>query len=388
MLYQSRKKKKGGRWTNYDRRVPRDVAFLGIERIVPHNEKSQSKSYYKAFESSIEEGWEDRVKDAVGRVLGKSYEEFRFVSHSKYRLPIVKSSGNVYSGFNMGAGENALFEMFSVLYSIGQGGLVIIDEIELGLHAEAQKKFIGEIKKICNKRKVQVICTTHSRNIFDSLPLDARFFLESKNGASVLTPEITSDFAFSKLSNQNSGELTIMVEDNVAEQILKSSLPSSFRKRVQIEKIGSVNALLKQLAANHERKKSRENLVIVLDGDQNTRISDNLAYFSKSVEGDIEDGFFEDRVLYLPGSTWPEKILLEYSRKSSAGLANLMNADEPDLICALDEGELAGKHKEVYTIAQSLGLSEEEVLTKLCINLHQSHADILNPLLESLNNSV
>ena len=110
---QKRVKKKGGKWTDYSRRVLRDVVFLGIERIVPHSEKSQSKSYSKSFHYLGEKGWENDVKDTVGKILGKKYDTFRYVTHSKYRLPLVVSNGKKYSGFHMGAGENALFELFS-----------------------------------------------------------------------------------------------------------------------------------------------------------------------------------------------------------------------------------------------------------------------------------
>ena len=167
--FQSRKKKKGGRWNDYASRVNRDVVFLGIERIVPHSEKSQSKSYSKSFSHQGEYGWEKEVKDAVGIILGKKYDEFKYVSHSKYRLPVVVSNGIKYSGFNMGAGENALFEMFSIMHSVSEGALIVMDEIELGLHSEAQKKFTSYLKKFCLKRKIQVICTTHSKDILSQL---------------------------------------------------------------------------------------------------------------------------------------------------------------------------------------------------------------------------
>nr|WP_269432837.1 MULTISPECIES: AAA family ATPase [unclassified Pseudoalteromonas] len=150
---QKRSKKKGGKWTDYGRRIHRDVVFLGIERIVPHSEKSQSKSYSKSFSYSAENGWENDVKDIVGKILGKKYDEFKYVSHSKYRLPVVVCNGKRYSGFNMGAGENALFEVFSVIHATNEGSLIIIDEIELGLHSEAQKKFINHLKKVCKKEK-------------------------------------------------------------------------------------------------------------------------------------------------------------------------------------------------------------------------------------------
>ncbi|WP_241150862.1 AAA family ATPase, partial [Pseudomonas viridiflava] len=78
----------------------------------------------------------------------------------------------------------------------------MLDEIELGLHSKAQRSFIEKLKTICLETGTQVICTTHSRDVFESLPDDARFFIESVAGKTKITPEIAPDFAFSKMSNQ------------------------------------------------------------------------------------------------------------------------------------------------------------------------------------------
>ena len=61
-LYQNRKKKKGGKWNNYASRVNRCVIFLGIQRVVPHSEKSVSRSYRTYFKTSSGGGWEDEVR--------------------------------------------------------------------------------------------------------------------------------------------------------------------------------------------------------------------------------------------------------------------------------------------------------------------------------------
>lgn len=92
----------GGKWRTYSNRIHRTVIFFGIDRVVPHSEKSVSKSYRSAFKKSLANGCEEKVRAAVGKVLGKTYEEFYFKSHSKYRLPFVKKEGVQYSGFNIG----------------------------------------------------------------------------------------------------------------------------------------------------------------------------------------------------------------------------------------------------------------------------------------------
>jgi AAA15 family ATPase/GTPase len=385
--FQKRWKKKGGKWNDYAGRVNRDVVFLGIERIVPHNEKSQSKSYSKAFSDSAEKGWEDKVKDVVGKIIGKKYESFKYVSHSKYRLPIVKVNGKSYSGFNMGAGENALFEVFSIVHAVSEGSLIVIDEIELGLHSEAQKKFIQELKSICKKRNLQIICTTHSKDIFDQLPDDARIYIDSANHKSYISDSISSEYAFSKLSATNSEELLVIVEDNVAKSIIQAVLPNSHRSRIKIEVIGSASALSRQLAANYCRDK-REHIFSIFDGDQKVKEKNNLKLAISMTEStDKEDdirGFLLDQISYLPGETWPESWLVKKCAETLDALSEAFNIGEDEMRDIIEGGLEAGKHNEFFDISEHVGLSEEATLTRFCLILSRYHKDDFTQLIEKI----
>lgn len=360
---QIRKKTKGGKWNDYDRRVTRTVVFLGIERIVPHSERSQSRSYSKVFKDSKPKGWEDKVREIVGYILGKVYSDFRYLEHSKYSLPIVKTKDHVYSGFNMGAGENALFEIFSTIYAAGDGALLVMDEIELGLHAEAQKRFIESLKEICLEMHTQIICTTHSREIFDCLPNDARFFVENVNGKTRVTQGISSDFAFTKMGGKAGLELDVYVEDEVAKAILAAALPSSVRARITITVIGSATALARQLAALYVRGETKPVLAI-FDGDQRSKETDNLEHAKKMAEKISADfpQWFKNHICYLPGETWPEAWLLQEATKVLAHLSLGIGCEPEELAEIIEYGLQAGKHNEFFEMAKHLGLEQGQCL--------------------------
>jgi len=387
---QKRWKKRAGKWNDYAGRLKRDVVFLGIERIVPHNEKSQSKSYSRSFSHSGNAGWEVEVKDTVGKILGKKYDDFKYVTHSKYRLPIVSVNGRKYSGFNMGAGENALFEVFSVMHSVSKGTLVVIDEIELGLHSEAQKKFILALKTLCKNRHIQIICTTHSREIFSQLPDDARIFIESVNGKSVVTPAISPDYAFSKLSAENSQELSVLVEDNVAKSILLAVLPGSIRARVSLEVIGSASALARQLAANYNRE-NRSSLLLVLDGDQKIKENQNLDYAYSMAESQNKSEFKAwaiKKMTYLPSETWPESWLVQKCSESIEELSKLLCVEIDVLEDVIKQGLEAGKHNEFHEIGCLIGLDESDTLNRFCINIAQQHPEEFSELVTRVKDAL
>jgi len=361
--WQRRIKKRGGKWNDYDDRVKRNVAFLGIDRIVPHAERSQSRSYSKAFKDAVQKGWEDKVKEAVGSILGKKYDSFRYLEYSKYSLPIVKVGETAYSGFNMGAGENALFEIFSVLYDCGKGALLVIDEIELGLHAEAQRRFIDKLKETCLELHAQVICTTHSKEIFERLPNDARYFVETVNGKTKILNSVSSEFAFSKLGGVAGQELDVLVEDDVAKALVAAALQAQQRTRITIAEIGSANCLARQLAATYLRDDKRS-ILAVFDGDQRKKESINVGHARNMAENPDED--FDDwvtaRMGYLPGDIWPEAWLMQVGKEVADDLAALVGADSDSVAEALDKGAKAGKHSELYTAAKELGLEREDFL--------------------------
>ena len=380
---QRRHKKKGGKWNDYDERVKKNVVFLGIERIVPHSERSQSRSYSKIFSDSAPKGWEDKVKEAVGFVLGRTYDKFRYVEYSKYSLPVVQIGSVIYSGFNMGAGENALFEIFSTIYSCGNGALLVMDEVELGLHAEAQRRFIERLKDVCLETHTQVICTTHSREIFDCLPYDARFFVENVHGKTRITEGISSEFAFAKLSALPGIEIELLVEDEVAKTILMSSLPASLRSRLAIHVIGSATALARQLAAIHIRGEEKPALAI-FDGDQRAKESDNLEHAKNMCEkpkGDFVT-WFGSHINYVPGDSWPEAWLVQRASDSAEALAPLLGCDLDSLKDILEYGLQAGKHNEFFEISKQLGMERDMCLQIVTMVVCNSFLHEFNPLIE------
>jgi predicted ATPase len=388
---QRRRKKKGGKWNDYAGRLNKNVVFLGIERIVPHSERSQSRSYSKAFSDAEPKGWEDKVRDAVGFVLGRTYDKFRYLEYSKYSLPIVQIGDVIYSGFNMGAGENALFEIFSTIYSCGNGTLLVMDEVELGLHAEAQRRFIKKLKDVCLETHTQVICTTHSHEIFDCLPYDARFFVETVNGKTKITKAVSSEFAFSKMAALPGNEIEILVEDEVAKTILLASLPTEIRSRLYISVIGSAQALARQLAAIYVRGETKPTIA-VFDGDQRNKESNNYKH-AKNMSENPEDDFrswFQLHIDYLPDNSWPEEWLVNKALSCADSVAPMLNCDSDTLKDILKYGLQAGKHNEFYAISQQIGIERDMCLqivaTVVCKSFYQELEPVIGHIRKILDN--
>lgn len=380
---QIRTKKKGGKWNDYDVRIKRNVVYYGINRIVPPNEKSVSKSYKKLFENNNDFEWTTSVSKVVGRILGKSYNEFQIYNYNRYKLPIVKCNRIVYSGFNMGAGENALFEIFSTIYSLPSGSMIIIDEIELGLHGEAQGRLIYELKELCKERRMQILCTTHSKIILESVPPEGRFFIENYEGKTIVIPEIATDYAGAKLLGKNSNELNVFVEDSVAEKIIEQSINSEHRKRIIIHRIGSAPAIARQLAATYKLS-PKPNCLALLDGDQSNKKTEIINSFIKYLESsdNIEAAkqWVNNKIDFLLNSdVWPEKCIMEMFKEIDKTEFLKEHRTELYILDAyIEEAILSGKHNEFHTLSKKLGCNADFLLRDIVNKVNKYYESDFN----------
>jgi hypothetical protein len=264
-----------------------------------------------------------------------------------------------------------------------------MDEVELGLHAEAQKRFIERLKDVCLETYTQVICSTHSREIFDCLPYDARFFIETVNEKTKITEAISSEFAFAKMAAMQSKEIEILVEDEVAKTIILTCLPSSMRSRLTINVIGSATALARQIAAIYVRGEDRPTIAI-FDGDQRTKESDNYGHAQKMCEnpkGDFET-WFKSHTEYLPGDLWPEIWLVQQASCNIESLAPKLFCEKDVLTDIIEYGIQAGKHNEFYEISKHLGLEREMCLQTFTMEVCQYCMEDLKSIIEKIEKAL
>lgn len=384
---QARIKRFGGKWNNYAKRVRRNVIYFGIQRVVPHYERSAHKSYSGRFAiDSLEAKHRDEICEIAGRIIGRSYDTIEMHTHSKYSLPVATSGGIRYSGFNMGAGESAVFDILSSLFEAGEGTLLVIDEIELGLHEQAQVRFMEELKQLCKKLHCQVICSTHSHVVLDSLPPEGRVFIESVGGKTRIVTGISPDYACGMLRGRSVSELDVLVEDTMAEMILRLGLPHDLRQRISIIPIGSVNALLRLVASRYLEE--RDNFLCVFDGDQRSLCEKNKARAAQYAERYRESkeemsAWIDERMDHLPSNESPEKWLIQSCKAvaDKSYLLDMWNLDERDIVDdALEAALLVSDHDGPHNVGRDIRLPEEQVKADLIRFLKHSNTVILDEL--------
>ena len=386
-----RRKKPSGKWNDFVRRPKRAVAYLGINRIVPPSESNPHRSYKRSFtDVTLTQEQTDQLRSSMSSILGKNYSDIELSSHSIYQLFKANRNGLHYSGFNMGTGENAVLCLLLEIINAGKGALIVVDEIELGLHVQAQINLVDELKKLCKKFQCQIICSTHSKSILEHLPPKARRFIKQTDSGISIIPEITPEYAFGKLSGGNSGEFDVFVEDTVGKAFLSSILPLSIRERINIFAIGSDQAILKHMAVHYREHKY--NYISFMDGDKRNQTADAIKKISTELETRLdhdEDLFKEmmdERLKYLPGTTWPERVLVENAQHAEdfSYLLQEWGASLSDISMYLEQAITAGKHNEFYSLGQKLHLTPEIVRANIMHFYKQTNQSEIDAIIDSI----
>ena len=328
----------------------------------------------------------------MSRILGRSYSEIELNEFKFYKLFKVARGNLKYTGFNMGAGENAVLWLFLEILRAGKGALIIVDEIELGLHAQAQIRLVKELKKICNKQKCQIVFSTHSKEILKSLPPESRIFITRNNYKADIIPAISADYAFGKLSGEGSNELLIFVEDSVGKAFLENILPYNIRERIKIIAAGSYEAVLKHIAVHY--REDNLSCMAFLDGDMHTRKEEHKNKVRKYLEtrlnhsDDIFNKLIDERLQYIPGDFWPEKVLISEASKSK-DLSHLQNnwgnIPQTELLSIFDTALTAEKHSEFFVIAKKVHLSEDQVRADIIKLYKDTHGQEIINIEKSIN---
>ena len=148
--------KQSDKWMRYERRPSRPVEFLGLTRAVPAIELPALRKQFGVSASMKAMPLGESAIAHLQKVLGKVYPSAEILSGTRSSL---RRSGRAdgYTSFNMGTGEDALISLLARLEAVPIGSLVIIEELETGLHPAAQRRAATALIEICCERKLQII---------------------------------------------------------------------------------------------------------------------------------------------------------------------------------------------------------------------------------------
>lgn len=193
----------------------RDILFFGIERTVPAGEKARYKQLMRStyVHKPPLEPIDPEVAKQVEHILGKSVSGYQVTKYGNDdKFLVGKSDGNKFSEFHFGAGESSIIRMVTKIEQATPNSLILIEEIENGLHPIATRRMVEYLIDVASRKSVQAIFTTHSDYALSPLPNEAIWAsISGKLRQGKLSVE-----ALRAVSGRVDKKLAIFVEDEFA----------------------------------------------------------------------------------------------------------------------------------------------------------------------------
>ena len=320
----------------------------------------------------------------------KYSEVVNFSRGSSNLLFAAQEGGAAYSEFHMAAGERVILRLSQEITQLN-GALVLIDEVEAGLHPWVQQLLMVHLQELALRNDLQIIVTSHSPVILDAVPFNGKIFLDRDElSGEVVVREPYRDLIQNALYGRSNDVLKLLCEDEIAEGILEGGydflLPKEGISKESVRIGRDTGARQFPMHAETLRKFGQiHDTVFILDGDQrNGEIESKIQNAAKSP---VE-------VLFLPGSGAPENWVWQKLRDipdpdvsqlgiNRAGLSNLMNRLDALYDSASDSPSEIAKSK-FRSLSDSLHRGTSEIC-RIVARLEADRAESdIQPFVEEL----
>ena len=251
-----------------------------------------------------------------------------------------------YSEFHMSSGERTILRISKDISSL-DNALVLIDEVDTGMHPYTQQQAMLELQRSALRQNLQIIVASHSPVILDSVPPEGRIFLDrDQKTGNVRREPLYRDIFEKALYGQSRDRLSILCEDEVAEGVIRGVLDVlNIQLGLRHEDIFVGRNTGRDEFPSHIRTLGKfrllSNFIVVLDGD------------SRALENDLKAVAREYghplNPLFLPSDVPPENWLWGVLRSHPRTYAGAFGLSEADLKTIMDrdaklfEGSLQGK---------------------------------------------
>lgn len=245
---------------------------------------------------------------------------------SKELLFAEQESGAAYSELHMAAGERTILRLSQEIAQL-KGALVLIDEVEVGLHPWVQQLLMLQLQQLALRNSLQIIVTSHSPVVLDSVPPNGQIFLDRDETGKVTVRAAYRDIVQNALYGRSGDALNILCEDEIAAGILHGVFDVLYPQesiRPDSIRIGPDTGASEfpTHAAAFRKFGQIENFVFVLDGDAR----------DGAIPGRIrENAGTGAPVLFIPGRQAPEAWVWDTLGRNSQNCASELGIDHSQL---------------------------------------------------------
>lgn len=363
--------------------LKRETLFFGVSRTLPAVERSDLSKFANknaVFSESEIKVLGEEAAEHITKVLGKDVSKYTIIkpdNHGNITLLSGKTmEGKNYSEFHFGAGESSIIKMILGIEKATSQSLVLIEEIENGLHPLATERLVEYLLDVADRKSIQVIFTTHSEYAIAPLPSNAIW--AALNGSAIQGK--LDIHSLRSITGEINSELVIYVEDEFAKKWVEAILRtdnSIALDAIEIYAMGGDGTAVKANKYHNMDPSSLVTSICIIDGD------------SKQTESDIE------KVFRLPGEAPELKVFDEIVDKidESSGLLAvrcMRKFDEANWVkeVILSVSNTNRDHHLIYSqIGEKLGFIDENVIRDAFLaTWSEKYIDIAQNIISKIRN--
>ena len=326
-------------------KVPLPTIYLGMTRVLPIGEAEPGTASSSTKMMHIDDA--ALIAGFVNSVISGNNASGTSITAQKIKNT-GKISGQPSHSFDarcVSLGQDSLGSIALALASFQKlqrewaqypGGLLIIDEMDAGLHPHAIGSLVSSLKTHCKALKLQIIATTHSPKLIEAVhpeseplntsPLDGVVYLRDTAHPKLLQKatlkQIMNDMALLPPGPPPKIELPklkIYFEDDEAAAVFKSLIPSAMQRQlskkyeIKIEPM-PLGVGCENLAALGDHDPYFKQVVMVLDADASINSTNPKYTHIAKLPGDMYTGILTGKenkdIINKPLA--PERTLLQY----------------------------------------------------------------------------
>ena len=269
--------------------LKRETLFFGVSRTLPAVERKDLSKFTNknvVFKKNEIQVLGTEVAGHITKVLGKDVSAYTVIKPHHYGNITLLSGktkgGKTYSEFHFGAGESSIIKMILGIENATPQSLVLIEEIENGLHPLATERLVEYLVDVADRKSVQIIFTTHSE--YAIAPLPAKAVWAAIDGSAIQGKlDIRS---LRSITGEINSELVVYVEDEFAKKWISAILrtdDSIALDAIEIYAMGGDGTAVKANKFHNADPSTSIKSICIIDGDSRQRDNE------------------EERVFRLPG---------------------------------------------------------------------------------------
>lgn len=279
----------------------RPVEVFGVSRTVPSTERVELSRYASGtFSVSPDkvESLEPEIASAVSKILGKDvtgYQRLRIDDKGRITLLTGKTDGGIqYSEFHFGAGESSVIRMVIQIEGLPENSLVLIEEIENGLHPVATIRMVEYLIDVALRKKAQAIFTTHSNAALNPLP-DKAIWVAVSSRCYQGKLDVMSLRA---ITGQVEAKLAIFTEDLFSRRLIEAVMrtrPSIDFQSIQVHHMEGDGTAVAINRHHNQDPTARFASICFIDGDSQQEESENNKVYR--LPGEMPETYIYDKVI-------------------------------------------------------------------------------------------